>query len=119
MAPSILLVDDDPAFRGLARRLLSAMGLEVGAEADTVAAAMAAAVELRPDGALVDVGLPDGNGIALAGALTALAWGPRVVLTSTDAEAADGEDVRECGAAAFVPKDQLPNAPLLRLLGPG
>jgi DNA-binding NarL/FixJ family response regulator len=119
MASSILVVDDDPAFRGLARRVLSGMGLVVSGEAATVAAAIVAAAALRPDAALVDVGLPDGDGIALAAELTALPWSPRVVLTSSDADAASPDDVRRSGANAFVPKDQLPNAPLRRLLGAG
>jgi DNA-binding NarL/FixJ family response regulator len=118
VAASVLLVDDDPDFRGLARRLLTAAGLGVVGEAGTVAAATAAAIDLRPDAALVDVGLPDGNGIALAGALTAMPWPLRVVLTSTDADAASPDDVHRCGADGFVPKAELPNAPLLQLLSP-
>jgi DNA-binding NarL/FixJ family response regulator len=114
--PSVLIVDDDPDFRGLARRLLTAAGLGIVGEAETVAAATAAALDLRPDSALVDVGLPDGNGIALAETLTALPWPVRVVLTSTDADAASPEDVRRSGADAFVPKAELLNAPLLQLL---
>jgi DNA-binding NarL/FixJ family response regulator len=66
---------------------------------------------------LVDVGLPDGDGLALAAQLVALPWRPRVVLTSSDAEAATAGDVRRSGAHAFVPKDQLPNAALDELLG--
>jgi DNA-binding NarL/FixJ family response regulator len=116
MATSVLLVDDDPAFRGLARRLLTAAGLGVIGEAGTVAAAAAAANQLRPDAALVDVGLPDGNGIALAEALAALPWRIRVVLTSTDVNAASQQDVRRSGAERFVPKAELPDAPLLSLL---
>ena len=85
MPASVLLVDDDPAFRRLARRMLTAAGLDVVGEADTVATAIAAARELRPDSALVDVGLPDGDGMTLAGELTALPSPPRVILTSTDA----------------------------------
>ncbi len=49
--PGVLVVDDDAAFRGLARRLLIAAGLRVVGEADGVATALAAARELRPDGA--------------------------------------------------------------------
>ena len=116
MPASVLLVDDDPDFRGLARRLLSAAGLGVVGEAGTVAAATAAALDLRPDAALVDIGLPDGNGIALAGALTALPLPVRVVLTSSDADAASPDDVLRCGADSFVPKADLPDAPLLKLL---
>ena len=116
MVVSVLLVDDDADFRGLARRLLIAAGLGVVGEADTVASATAAALDLRPDAALVDIGLPDGDGITLAGRLAALPWSPRVVLTSTDADAASPDDVLRSGAGSFVPKADLPNAPLLQLL---
>src|SRR3954467_13835735 len=66
MRTTVLLVDDDPAFRVLARRILIAAGLDVVAEAATAAAAHDAALAWRPDTALVDVGLPDGHGVALA-----------------------------------------------------
>jgi DNA-binding NarL/FixJ family response regulator len=117
MGGNVLVVDDDAAFRSLARRLLIAFGFGLAGEADSVSTALAAAESLRPDAVLVDVGLPDGDGITLAGLLTALPWRPRVVLTSSDADAATPDDVKRSGAAAFVPKDQLPNAALERLLG--
>jgi DNA-binding NarL/FixJ family response regulator len=113
---SVLVVDDDPVFRGLARRMIVAGGLVVVAEAETIAAAIDTARQLRPDAVLVDVGLPDGSGIDLARVLTALPWRPKVVLTSTDPGAASAADVRRSGAGAFVPKDQLPNVPLHSLL---
>jgi DNA-binding NarL/FixJ family response regulator len=116
MSASVLLVDDDAAFRHLARRLVTAAGLVVVGEADTVAAAIAAARELRPDSALVDVGLPDGDGITLAGALAALPWPPRVILTSSDADAAGPEEVSRSGAFGFVPKVDLPRVALRLLL---
>ena len=116
MSGSVLVVDDDPAFRELACRVLAAFDLAVSGEAGTAAAAIAAAGALRPDGVLVDVGLPDLDGIALARELTALPWRPRVLLTSSDAEAATASDVQRSGAEAFVPKDQLPNAALHELL---
>jgi DNA-binding NarL/FixJ family response regulator len=114
---SVLVVDDDPAFRLLARRVLSSIGLKVVGEADSVATALAAADDLRPDAMLVDVGLPDGDGITLARQLTALPWRPRVVLTSIDADAASPGEVRRSGANGFAPKDELPNAGLRLLLG--
>ena len=103
-------------FRRVAHRLLAAFDLVVAGEAGTAAAAMSAATRLRPDAILVDVGLPDGDGGALAYQLVALPWRPRVVLTSSDAEAASARDVRDSGAEAFVPKEQLPNAALRLLL---
>jgi DNA-binding NarL/FixJ family response regulator len=114
---SVLVVDDDPEFRVLARRVLGGNGLSVVGEADSVATALAAAAELQPDVMLVDVGLPDGDGIALARELTALPWRPRVVLTSIDADAASPREVRRSGANGFAPKDELPNAGLRLLLG--
>jgi CheY-like chemotaxis protein len=116
MSGSVLVVDDDPVFRRLARRMLTAGGLVVVAEADTLAAAMDMVHDVRPDAVLVDVGLPDGDGVTLAGYLAALPWRPRVLLTSTDPDAASGEDVRRSGAGAFVAKHELPNAPLRDLL---
>jgi DNA-binding NarL/FixJ family response regulator len=117
MSGSVLVVDDDAAFRRLAQRLLAGVGLAVVGEAETAAAAIAVVGSLKPDAVLVDVGLPDADGISLAGQLAALPWQPRVVLTSSDAEAASPGDVRQSGARAFIPKDQLPNAPLSDLLG--
>jgi DNA-binding NarL/FixJ family response regulator len=116
---SVLLIDDDPAFRELARRVLSGTGVKVVGEADSVATGMAAALGLRPDAMLVDVGLPDGDGVALARELAALPWRPRVVLTSIDPDAATPEDVRRSGADGFAPKDELPGAGLRLLLAPG
>jgi CheY-like chemotaxis protein len=116
MDRSILVVDDDPAFRELARRFLTELGLHVTAQAGTAAAALAIAEETRPDAALVDIDLPDGDGITLAGLLAALPWGPRIILTSVDPDAAAPEEVRRSGAHAFLSKDKLTNGSLLRLL---
>jgi CheY-like chemotaxis protein len=117
MTVSVLVVDDDPAFRRLAQRILEACGLAVAGEADTAASALSVASALRPDAVLVDVGLPDSDGIVLARQLTALPWRPRVVLTSSNSEAATASEVRSSGAEAFVPKNELPGAALDDLLG--
>jgi len=113
----VLVVDDDPEFRRLAVRLLTASGLTVVGEADSVAAGRAAAARLEPSAVLVDVELPDGDGVALAPELAALPWHPRVVLTSIDADITTTDEVRRAGARAFVNKADLPNAPLAQLLG--
>jgi CheY-like chemotaxis protein len=114
---SVLVVDDDPNFRELARLLLAGTGLAVVAEADTVAAALTVAVQLKPSAVLVDVELPDGDGLALARELVVLPWGPSVVLTSIDADITTTAEARLAGARAFVAKVDLPDAPLAQLLG--
>jgi DNA-binding NarL/FixJ family response regulator len=119
MPARVLVVDDDPDFRGLVVRIVAGTdGVEVR-EADSVATAIETALSMKPGAALVDVGLPDGNGIDLARWLSAMPWGPHIVLTSTDPDAATQDDVRACGADAFIPKDELSDVPLRRLLAIG
>ena len=60
-------------------------------EAAGVSQGLAAAQALRPDAALVDVRLPDGDGIALAGELARLPWSPRIVVVSTETGPADAD----------------------------
>jgi len=112
----VLIVDDDPRFRRLAIRILTDAGLSVVAEAGDARTAVIAAKASRPEGILVDLGLPDRAGVDLARELFALEWHPRVLLTSSDPEAAqmlDGQ--RE--SMPFLVKDDLPTAPLRSLLG--
>lgn len=117
MADSVLIIDDDAAFRALAVTLLRDVGLNVVGEAETAASGSEAAARLRPDALLVDVMLPDGDGVTLARELAALPWRPRVLLTSSSADAAGAEEVGRTGAIGFVPKHELPGAPLAHLLG--
>ena len=117
MAPSVLIVDDDPAFLSLAKRIMENMGLEVVATAGDAATAIAAANATRPEAALVDVGLPDRDGVDLAYELAAQPWRPLVVLTSTDRDAVGAIDARDAHRRIpFVPKEELANDPLRRLL---
>lgn len=113
------MVDDDAEFRRLAARLLAAAGLTVVGEADTVAEALAAAARLQPDAVLLDIELPDGDGITLARELAAMPWHPSIVLTSINGEITTTDEARAAGALAFVNKADLPNAPLLGLFGYG
>ena len=119
MPSTVLIVDDDVEFRGLAARVLAAMGLQVVGEAGTYAEGAAAAAELRPDAALVDVGLPDGDGIALAAHLVALPWRPRVVVASSDPDATSTEAVQRFGAIGFMAKETLPDGQLATMLTGG
>jgi DNA-binding NarL/FixJ family response regulator len=116
MPSSILVIDDDRAFRGLAIRILEAMGLTVVGEAGTFAAGAAAAAGMRFDCALVDVGLPDGDGFVLARQLAALPWRPRIVVTSSDWHTQATATALKAGAVGFVAKADLPDGSLRRML---
>jgi DNA-binding NtrC family response regulator len=77
----ILLVDDDAAARFGVREFLAAHGFAVD-EADSVAAALAAFRDGRPDAAIVDYVLPDGNALELLPRLREIeAAVPIVILT--------------------------------------
>jgi DNA-binding NarL/FixJ family response regulator len=112
---SVLVVDDDAGFRDLVTRLLSGSGYVVVGEAGSVAQALVCARTLRPYAALVDIGLPDGDGFALAEQLRALPDPARVVLISTDADAASRPTAQRAGACGFLAKDAL-SGPALRQL---
>jgi DNA-binding NarL/FixJ family response regulator len=116
MTLTVLIVDDDVEFRALAALVLSAMGMQVVGQVGTWAEGAAAAVELRPAAALVDVGLPDGDGIALAEHLAALPWRPRIVVASSDPDVTNTEAVQSFGAVGFLPKEALPDGTLATML---
>jgi DNA-binding NarL/FixJ family response regulator len=114
---TVLVVDDDPAFLALASRILGEMG---DVKITTTTNAADAAVEAhakRPQAALVDVGLPDRDGVDLAQELAALPWSPRVVLTSADKDAVSAIVYPEGESALpFLPKEELANGALRSLL---
>ena len=104
-----------------ARALLEARGYAVAGTAADGASALDAAAELRPDAVLLDVNLPDMDGMAVAGRLTMNGHGrpvPAVVLVSTVERAALGSAVDTCGARGFLPKSDLASPRLIELLGP-
>jgi CheY-like chemotaxis protein len=98
MAGSVLVVDDDPEFRQLAGRLLAASGLTVVGEADSVAAALAAAARLEPSAILLDVELPDGDGVTLARELAALPWAPAGPAHLDRRDITTSDEARNAGA---------------------
>ena len=65
---------------------------------------------------LVDIGLPDGDGFALAQRLVALPWEPRVVLISSDSDSRNAPAARRAGAVGFVPKEDLAGERLRHLI---
>jgi DNA-binding NarL/FixJ family response regulator len=116
---SLLVVDDDARFRGLATRMLTGQDIAVVGQVATVREAVEMAAAVRPDAVLVDIGLPDGDGLTLARQLAGLPWRPRVLLTSSDRDATTHQEALGAGAVGFVAKDDLPDASLARLLAGG
>ena len=116
MARSVLVVDDDSYFRQLAIGLLRSWGHDVAGEAGSAAEAVDAITALRPDTILIDIGLPDGDGLELALQMSALPWQPQILLISADADAVSDSDARRVGAAGFVPKVEVTGLQFRRML---
>jgi DNA-binding NarL/FixJ family response regulator len=114
---SILVVDDDAAVRGLVVRILRSWGHGVISEAGSVTEALSCADAVRPDIALVDIGLPDGDGFSLTRQLCAKSWDIRVVLFSSDADRVNVTAAERAGAIGFLPKDELASVALQKLIG--
>ncbi|MFL5640828.1 MAG: response regulator transcription factor [Chloroflexota bacterium] len=117
MRPSVLMVDDHDVFRTRARAMLEAHGFDVIGEASDGRTAVAAADRLRPDIALVDIGLPDIDGFAVAAMIRAAGTARRIVLIS-GREAADyGGRMASSAADGFIPKGDLSGESLHAMFG--
>jgi DNA-binding NarL/FixJ family response regulator len=105
----ILLVDDHPVVRHGLRGMLDAEpDLTVVGEAGSGAAGVRLAAELAPDIVLMDLRMPDGDGVeATARILTRLPGTRVVVLTTYDT---DRDILRaiEAGASGYLLKDAAP-----------
>jgi DNA-binding NarL/FixJ family response regulator len=113
---TFLIVDDHPSFRQQARALLESEGLTVIGEADDGVSALRAVRELRPDVVLLDIGLPDIDGFAIAERLASEAAAPRVVLISSREAATYGPRLAMSRTRGFIQKDELSAAALAALL---
>ncbi|MFF4369405.1 response regulator [Streptomyces sp. NPDC001594] len=103
---SVVLADDHPMFREGVRRALTLSGrIEVLAEADTGRQALEAIAEHRPQVAVVDVRMPDLDGIAVVRAVVRDRLPTRVLLlTAFDDSSLVFQAIQE-GAAGYILKD--------------
>ncbi len=110
----ILLVDDEPELRKLVINILADDGFANIIEADTVQAGLSSAMQEKPDLAILDVMLPDGDGFSLMKELRTFTDIPVIFLTAKD-EAADKLAGLGLGADDYVVKPFLPRELLLRV----
>ena len=103
----VLIVDDQPVFRRVARDLLEARGYVVVAEANDRVTALTALGRCVPDAVLLDVCLGEESGYGVARALTGARPGLAVLLVSADDRHLCQERVRDSGACGFVLKPRL------------
>lgn len=113
----ILLVDDEPELRRMVATMLAAEGFSNVVQAGNVQEALAAYRRVKPELALLDVMLPDGDGFTLCQYLRA--FDPETPLPVIFLTAKDETDDRlaglRCGADDYVTKPFSPQELILRM----
>ena len=100
---NILMVDDNEVFRQAAGRVLKAAGYNLVAEADNGRQAVALTEKLRPDLVLMDVEMPEMDGITASRNIQRTVPTPVILLTAH--ESLDMlHEARDAGVAAYLVK---------------
>ena len=103
--PTVLIVDDSTVVRGRLTSMLEEVpGVTVVGGAGTVKTAKAALRRLNPDVMVLDLHLPDGNGIDLLHHIARRARRPRVIVLTNLPDAQYRDACMEAGAELFLDK---------------
>lgn len=113
MAYEILIVDDEPALQRMVGEILTQAGYRTRS-ASTCAQALEQVKANPPDGVLLDVMLPEGDGFSLLGKLRAVRDFPVLFLSARDEDEARLRGLG-LGADDYITKPFLPQELLLRL----
>ena len=108
MSATILVVDDHAMFREGVRGLLERNGFRVVGEAGDGREAMAAVLELSPDLVIMDLSMPDIDGIAATRDIMASSPDTKVIALSIHGGKRFVENMLQAGAAGYVLKDSAP-----------
>jgi two-component system KDP operon response regulator KdpE len=100
--PLVLLIEDEPQMRRFLRAALAPRGFRL-LEAESAAAGEIAATSHNPDLVLLDLGLPDRDGIEVTKSLRALSQVPILVLSARGREA-DKVEALDAGADDYLTK---------------
>lgn len=102
----LLLIDDHPIMRhGLAQLIRAEDGLDVCGEAGNARDGLASVEKLKPDLVVIDLTLPDKNGLELLKDIQALHPGTLCLVLSMHDEAMYGERALRAGARGYIMKE--------------
>ena len=114
--PLVLVIEDDDGVRQMLLDLLTAMKLDA-LGAPNGHEGLSLTVDKLPNLVLLDIQLPDLDGLAVAKALSSEPEPPAVVLVSSRDAADYGPLLDGCGALGFIAKADLSAESLTALLG--
>ena len=100
-----MIADDHALFRDGLRSLLTAHGHEVVAEAKNGRDAIRLAGEIKPELVLMDISMPELDGIAATRQVTSEVPGVKVVVLTASETEANLFDAIKAGAAGYLPKN--------------
>lgn len=102
----LLIIDDHPMFRdGLKTIVRTGANYEIAGEAGTCAEGLSLARSLKPDLIIVDISLPDGNGIDLARDILALAPQTKLVMLSMHSKVDFIATAFQAGVSGYLAKE--------------
>jgi DNA-binding NarL/FixJ family response regulator len=102
--PRVLLVDDEPRLRSQLGAVLADYGVVVLGEAGTGREGVELACRLQPDVVLMDLRMPELDGIAATRQLSELLPSTAVIMLSAYEDPALMSEAREAGAYAYLIK---------------
>jgi len=101
----LLIADDHALFRESLRALLEARGVEVVGEAKNGKEAVALAGRLKPDIVLMDLGMPEVDGLEATRQVVTTLPGVRVVVLTASTDDEDLFEALQAGAQGYLLKD--------------
>lgn len=101
----MLVVDDHPVFRHGIAALFESSGYRVVGEAASATEAVALARSLMPEIVIMDLGLPDGSGIAATARIIGERPATRIVVVTMYDDDGSVRQALAAGAAGYVVKD--------------
>ena len=101
----VMIVDDHALVRSAIRHALTSPEVEVVGESPSAEAAFEAALELRPDILLLDIGLPGMSGVQLVRELAPRLPATRIIMLTVSASDRDLVEAFRYGASGYLTKD--------------
>src|SRR6266702_4863111 len=108
MTTRVMLVEDHALVRTAVRQAITSADIEVVAEMSTAEAALAPALELRPDIILLDIDLPGMSGLQFVREVAPRLAATKIIMLTVSAVHRDIVEAIRYGAAGYLTKDLTP-----------